>query len=84
MISTKSFSKTNTTAKSKQVSIGAGARISQTLNPDPYQLDSWREAPDSVMTIYFVFKEKFEKLKAGGLRDLSGCPEGMLANLPVG
>lgn len=84
MISTKSFSKTNTTAKSKQVSVGAGARISQALNPDPYQLDSWRETPDSVMTIYFVFKEKFEELKAGGLRDLSGCPEGMLANLPVG
>jgi hypothetical protein len=36
------------------------------------------------MTIYFVFQEKFEELKAGGLRDLSGKPEGMLAGMPVG
>jgi hypothetical protein len=68
----------------KEVSIGAGAKINQKLNHDTYPLDSWKEAPDSVMTIYFVFQEKFEELKAGGMRDFSGVKEGMLNNLPVG
>jgi len=31
-----------------------------------------------------LFQEKFEELKAGGLRDLTGVKEGMLANIPVG
>jgi hypothetical protein len=68
----------------KEVSIGAGAKIRQTLNPDSYPLDSWHETPDAVMTIYFVFQEKFEELKAGGLRDLEGVKNGMLQGLPVG
>ena len=68
----------------KEVSIGAGAKINQKLNQDIYPLDSWKEAPDSVMTIYFVFQEKFEELKAGGLRNLEGSPEGILTGLPVG
>jgi len=68
----------------KDVSIGAGAKISQDLNSDPYPLDSWKEEPEAVMTLYFVFQEKFEELKAGGMRDFSGRKEGMLSGIPVG
>lgn len=68
----------------KEVSIGAGAKIKQDLNQDAYPLDSWRDAPDSVMTIYFVFQEKFEELKSGGMRDFTDVKEGMLSGLPVG
>lgn len=68
----------------KEVSIGAGAKIRQALNADSYPLDSWHETPDAVMTIYFVFQEKFEELKAGGMRDLEGVKNGMLEGLPVG
>ena len=68
----------------KEVSIGAGAKIRQTLNADSYPLDSWHETPDAVMTIYFVFQEKFEELRAGGMRDLEGVKNGMLEGLPVG
>lgn len=68
----------------KEVAVGAGSRIQQTLIQDPYSLESWKDKPDCVMTIYFVFQPKFEELKAGGLRDLSGKPEGMLQGLPVG
>lgn len=73
-----------TDAPVKDVSIGAGAKINQKLNPDPYTLDTYKEVPDSVMTIYFVFQEKFEQLKAGGIRDLEGSKEGMLSNCIVG
>ena len=68
----------------KDVSIGAGARIKQNLNRDPYELSSWKETPDSVMTIYFVFQEKFEELKSKGLRDLNGNKEGFLNSCVVG
>lgn len=68
----------------KEVSIGAGAKIEQKLVQDLFPLDSWCDKPEAVMTIYFVFHEKFEELKAGGLRDLSGKLEGMLAGMPVG
>lgn len=68
----------------KEVSVGAGAKIRQDLPNDPYPLDSWKDTPDASMTIYFVFQEKFEELKAGGLRDFSGVKEGMLAGVPVG
>ena len=68
----------------KEVSIGAGAKINQSLKRDPFELDSWKETPDSVMTIYFVFQDKFEELKSKGVRDLDGSKEGMLSNCIVG
>jgi hypothetical protein len=68
----------------KEVSIGAGAKIDQKLNADPYELSSYKEAPDSVMTVYFVFQEKFDEIYSRGIRDLSGNKEGFLAEIPVG
>lgn len=68
----------------KEVAIGAGAKIQQELVQDPFELYSWKDTPDAVMTIYFVFQEKFEELKAGGMKDVQGSPEGMLAKVPVG
>ena len=70
--------------KKVEVSIGAGAKIRQDLNRDTYPLDSWKEKPDAVMTLYFVFQDEFEKIKAQGMRDLTGKKEGMLSNTPVG
>ena len=68
----------------KEVSVGAGAKINQELAPDPYALDTWKDTPDASMVIYFVFQEKLEELKAGGLIDLVGKKEGMLDGVPVG
>jgi len=70
--------------KNVEVSIGAGAKIKQDLNRDTYPLDSWKEKPDAVMTLYFVFQDEFEKIKAQGMRDMTGKKEGMLSNTPVG
>lgn len=68
----------------KEVSLGAGAKVNQKMINDPYPLDSWKDTPDAVMTIYFVFQEKFEELKVGGFRTFEGEAEGMLAKTPVG
>jgi hypothetical protein len=76
-IDAKNFSK-------QEVSIGAGAQIQQRILPDPYPLDSWKDVPDAVMTVYFVFEDTFQELKAHGMRDLIGNKEGQLQGLPVG
>jgi hypothetical protein len=81
---TKSLKSFSAAALVKEVSIGAGAKISQSLNSDTSPIDEWKDAPDAVMTIYFIFQDKFDEIVTGGLRDLSGVNEGMLAKLPVG
>jgi len=81
---TRGFSKSSAPKPVKEVSVGAGAKINQALVVDPYPLDTWRDKPDASMTIYFVFQEKLEELKAGGMKDLEGTKEGMLDGVPVG
>lgn len=68
----------------KEVSIGAGAKIHQELPKDNSPLEDWKDVPDSVMTIYFVFQEEFLKMASGGFRDFIDCKDGMLKGLPVG
>jgi hypothetical protein len=68
----------------KEVAVGAGAKIEQGLIVDPYGLDSWKDEPDSIMRIYFVFQEELEHWKSFGLKDLDGKVHGMLDKLPVG
>jgi hypothetical protein len=68
----------------KEVAVGAGARINQELPVDTYPVDSWKDTPDAVMTIYFVFQEEFKNMAAGGFKDFKDCKEGMLNGLPVG
>jgi len=69
----------------KEVSIGAGAKIDQKLIVDPYELDTWKEEPDSIMRIYFVFHDEFEHWKSFGMRDFDGTnSDGMLKGLPIG
>jgi len=68
----------------QEVAIGAGAKINQELVPDPYPLDTWKDAPDSVMTIYFVFKEEVDRMLSKGVVEITEKTDGMLEGLPVG
>jgi hypothetical protein len=69
----------------KEVAIGAGAKVKQGLITDPYELDSWKDEPDSIMRIYFVFQNEFEHWKSFGMKDLDGLhSDGMLKGLPIG
>lgn len=68
----------------KEVAIGAGAKIAQDLIEDPYPLDTWKDTPDSVMTIYFVFKDEVDRMLSKGVVDTTEKPEGMLEGMPVG
>ena len=68
----------------KEVSVGAGAKISQDLAEDPYPLDSWKDKPDSDMTIYFVFAEEVDRMLKAGVVDTTDKKNGMLSDMPVG
>ena len=69
----------------KDVSVGAGARISQSLEIDKTPLKEWGDSPESVITLYFVFSEQLEQIvEKGGIKKLESKPEGYLENVSVG
>jgi hypothetical protein len=64
------------------VSVGAGAKITQELADDVLKIEDWKEQPSGVIRLYFVFREQFKSIvENGGIKDLSGHPEGYLAKL---
>jgi len=68
----------------KEVAVGAGAKIKQSLQPDTYKLDEWKDEPSSVMKIYFVFETELDHWKSFGMNDIEGKVNGMLDDLLVG
>jgi hypothetical protein len=79
------LSKQSAPVEKKEVAIGAGAKVKQGLITDPYELDSWKDEPDSIMRIYFVFQNEFDHWKSFGMKDLDGLhSDGMLKGLPIG
>jgi hypothetical protein len=69
---------------SKSVSVGAGARINQELAKDSLGLEGWKDEPEAIIRLYFVFEEQFHEIVRGGIKELKGDKEGYLKNLPVG
>jgi hypothetical protein len=67
-----------------EVGIGAGARIKQEFRKSTISVEDWKDKPEGIIRLYFVFQEQFEKMVEAGLNDLSGNKEGYLASLPVG
>jgi hypothetical protein len=69
----------------KEVSIGGGAKISQSLEPDSLALDAWSEKEIALIRLYFVFEEQLKQIiDKGGIKDISGTDEGYLSGLPLG
>lgn len=68
----------------KAVAVGAGAKIDQKLSPDTEDISHWKESPDAVMRIYFVFEEEFAKWRKYGMKCLEDVEQSMLKGLPVG
>ena len=48
---------------------------------DKYGIDTWKDAPDAVMRIYFVFQDEFDKWASHGFVGENGS---MLSGLPIG
>ena len=67
-----------------KVSVGAGAKISQDLQPDPLGVKDWKDAPSDAVRLYFVFEKEFRRIVKGGIRDLEGDQRGYLKGVPVG
>lgn len=84
----KAFSQENEMVQerlTKDVSVGAGARILQNIKLDTTPISEWGEKPETLITLYFVFEEQLETIiEKGGIRKLENNPEGYLENIPVG
>lgn len=65
----------------KEVAVGAGAQIEQVIKRDTYTVDSWKDEPDAVMRIYFVFEDEFNQYASHGFKGSLGS---MLNGIPVG
>ena len=69
----------------KEVSVGRGAKIRQDLEQDPKPLMAWKEKPEAMIRLYFVFPPQFRQIVSNGdIKDLSGSPEGYAEGLPIG
>ena len=69
----------------KEVSVGGGARINQSLTVDPLALDGWCEKEAALIRLYFVFEPQFREIvEKGGIKDVSGTGTGYLSGLPLG
>lgn len=68
----------------KDVSVGAGARIDQRLDADTTPIDHWNETPDAVMRIYFIFEDEFVKWRQFGMKCIEDVESSMLSGIPVG
>ncbi len=69
---------------SKNVSVGAGAKIEQKLSADNLGLDGWQTKPAAVIRLYFCFEEQFIEITKNGIREITQNNEGYLKGLPVG
>jgi hypothetical protein len=75
----------NIALPTKEVSVGGGARINQSLTVDPLALDGWCEKEAALIRLYFVFEPQFREIvKKGGIKDISGTDTGYLSGLPLG
>jgi len=81
----KQTKKKSVSKRAAEVSIGAGAEITQELSPDGLGIDGWRDEPSSVIRLYFCFEEQFREIvERGGVRGIQTKREGFLDGLPVG
>lgn len=65
----------------KEVAVGAGAQIEQTIDRDYYGVETWKDEPDAVMRIYFVFEDEFKEYAKHGFKGEHGS---MLKGVAVG
>jgi len=84
LIKRKSEIRVEEVEEKESVSIGAGAKIAQELPLDPDGVDTWKDTPDSVMTIYFMFQKEFDELVSKGFHDIDKPNKGILEGIPVG
>ena len=70
-------------AKAKDVSVGAGASIKQSLHKSS-DVNTWKDTPDAVMRIYFIFESEFTEYRKHGMKFLEDVVASPLKGIPVG
>lgn len=73
-----------TKIQTKNMEVGAGAKINQNLYDDPEPLDFWRDEPESILCINYCLEDECVKILKQGKVDVEGHSQGFLKDVPVG
>jgi hypothetical protein len=69
----------------KEASVGAGAEIRQDIRPDTLGIDGWKDAPSSIIRLYFCFEEQLRQIvEVGGVSGVQTKKSGFMDGMPVG
>lgn len=80
----KTADQTTQPIKTKNIEIGAGARISQQIYDDPNPLDYWKDQPEAILCINYCLEEECQKILDGGKITKNDSQYGFLKNIPCG
>jgi len=72
-----------TEVKTKQLEIGAGAKINQQVYDDSESLDYWKSKPEAMLYINYCLEKEAEKILQSK-KDIKVNKEGFLQKIPVG
>ena len=70
--------------KTKNLEIGAGAKINQSIYDDPERLEFWHDDPESIICINYCTENEAKEIVKQGKVDIEGSSEGFLKDIPVG
>ena len=74
----------NGQVKTKNIEIGAGAKIKQKIFDDPESLDFWRNDPEAIICVNYAIEADVKAILERGRLDLSGSQEGFMQGMQVG
>jgi hypothetical protein len=70
--------------QTKNLEIGAGAKISQAVYDDPERLDFWHNEPEAIICMNYCTEKNAIKIIEQGEIEIEGHKEGFLKAVPVG
>jgi len=70
--------------KTKNLEVGAGAKINQSIYDDPESLDFWHDEPEAITCINYCTEKEAKEIIEQGKVDVEGNEEGFLKDIPVG
>ena len=73
-----------TPIRTKNIEVGAGASIRQSVYDDPEPLEYWRDKPEALLCINYALEEEVIKIIKQGKVNKQGHPKGFLKDVPVG
>lgn len=70
--------------QTKKLEVGAGAKISQAVYDDPFELDYWRNEPAGIICVNYASEDDVVRILKAGKTTKSESKDGFLYDIPTG